>query len=111
MADEQTPLRTAPRTGTPKVKWDTSNMRSSYANVANVTSTREEVVVIFGMNQAWTGNPNDEVTVQLNERLILSPFAAKRLALLLNKVVAQYEERFGSLDTVSAAPASPTATN
>jgi len=36
-----------------KIKWDDSNMKSSYANVCNVTSTREEVVILFGMNQAW----------------------------------------------------------
>ena len=32
-----------------KIKWDDSNMRSGYANVCNVTSTREEVVLLFGM--------------------------------------------------------------
>ncbi len=29
-----------------KIKWDDSNMKSSYANVCNVTSTREEVVML-----------------------------------------------------------------
>jgi hypothetical protein len=33
-----------------KIKWDDSNMKSSYANVCNVTSTREEVVMLFGIN-------------------------------------------------------------
>ena len=36
-----------------QIKWDDSMMKSSYANVCNVTSTREEVVMLFGMNQAW----------------------------------------------------------
>jgi len=35
-----------------KIKWDDSAMKSSYANVCNVTSTREEVVMLFGVNQA-----------------------------------------------------------
>ncbi len=78
-------------------------MRSSYANVCNVSSTREEVVILFGTNQAWKGT-EDEVTVQLSDRIILSPFAAKRLLLLLNNVVAQYEQRFGSLDVAIQAP-------
>jgi hypothetical protein len=93
--------------GTPKVVWDDSAMKSTYANVCNVASTREEVVVLFGTNQAWKGS-EQEVTVQLSDRLILSPFAAKRLSLLLNNVVAQYEDRFGKLDGGAIAP--PTVT-
>jgi hypothetical protein len=79
----------------PKVKWDDSGMRTSYANVCNVASTREEVTLLFGTNQTW--NPEGEVTVRLSDRVILSPFAAKRLALLINNVVAEYEKRFGEL--------------
>jgi hypothetical protein len=102
MADEQqASLGELPRTGSPKVKWDTSNMRSSYANVCNVTSTREEVVIMFGLSQAWSG-VEAEVSVQLNERLILSPYAAKRLAALLGNVVQQYESRFGTLEGATA---------
>ena len=81
-------------------------MRSSYANVCNVASTREEVVVLFGTNQAWKG-VEAEVRVQLSDRIIMSPFAAKRLAQLLGSVVQQYESRFGSLETQ---PPDPTAT-
>jgi hypothetical protein len=91
----------------PKIKWDDSQMKSSYANVCNVASTREEVVVLFGTNQAWKGI-EEEVTVQLTDRVILSPFAAKRLALLLNNVVQQYESRFGSLDVATQVPPSTT---
>jgi hypothetical protein len=81
----------------PKVLWDDKNMKSSYANVCNVTSTREEVVMLFGMHQAWQSGQK-EVTVQLNDRIVLSPFAAKRLATLLNNVLAEYEKRYGSLN-------------
>ena len=80
-----------------QVKWDDSNMKSSYANVCNVMSTREEVVMMFGVNQAWHGGQK-EVTVQLTDRIILSPHAAKRLSLLLTNIVKQYEDRFGQLN-------------
>ena len=82
---------------TPTLKWDDSNMRSGYANVCNVTSTREEVVLLFGMNQAWNRGQK-EVTIQLTDRIIISPYAAKRLATLLNGVVGEYEKRFGPLN-------------
>jgi hypothetical protein len=80
-----------------KIKWDDSNMKSAYANVCNVTSTREEVVMLFGMNQAWNRGQK-EVTIQLTDRIVVSPFAAKRLSMLLNNVVNEYENRFGALN-------------
>jgi hypothetical protein len=80
-----------------KIKWDDANMKSAYANVCNVSSTREEVVLLFGVNQAWNRGQK-EVTIQLTDRIIISPFAAKRLSLLLNGVVKEYESRFGTLN-------------
>jgi hypothetical protein len=80
-----------------QVKWDDANMKSSYANVCNVMSTREEVVMMFGVNQAWHAGQK-EVTVQLTDRIILSPHAAKRLSLLLTNIVKQHEERFGQIN-------------
>ena len=80
----------------PKVKWDDSTMKTSYANVCNVASTREEVTLLFGTNQTWHAETK-EVKVHLTDRIILSPFAAKRLALLIGNVVAEYEKRFGTL--------------
>ena len=80
-----------------KIKWDDSNMKSAYANVCNVTSTREEVVMLFGMNQAWNRGQK-EVTIQLTDRIVISPYAAKRLSMLLGSVVKEYENRFGQLN-------------
>ena len=97
----ETPPTQSELAGT-KIKWDDSNMKSSYANVCNVTSTREEVVMLFGMNQAWNRGQK-EVTIQLSDRIVVSPYAAKRLSTLLGNVVQEYEARFGPLN-VDAAP-------
>lgn len=86
-----------------KVRWDDTSMKSSYANVAHVSSTREEVVVLFGVNQAWNRGQK-ELVIQLTDRIILSPYAAKRLSLLLNNAISEYESRFGVLQ-VEARPA------
>ena len=83
--------------GQTKILWDDANMRSVYANVANVAGGREEIVLLFGLNQAWHAGQK-EVKVQLSDRIVMSPFAAKRLALLLNNVLADYESKFGKLD-------------
>ncbi len=88
----------APLTGQQiKIKWDDSSMRSAYANVCNVAGTREEIVLLFGMNQAWHSGQK-EVTIQLADRIVMSPFIAKRLATLLNSVIKDYESKYGTLE-------------
>ncbi|MYM65182.1 DUF3467 domain-containing protein [Pseudomaricurvus sp. HS19] len=85
-----------PNANVPKLVWDDSKMRSSYANVCNVSSTREEVTLLFGTNSTWhTGQK--EVAITLSDRIILNPHAAKRLSVLLSKVVEEYETRFGKV--------------
>ena len=89
--------------GQTKIVWDDSNMRSVYSNVANVAGGREEIVLLFGMNQAWHAGQK-EVNVQLSDRIVLSPFAAKRLSILLNNVLADYEKKFGKLEIAVQRP-------
>ncbi len=95
--DATTPQASSGGAEAPKIRWDTSNVKSAYANVCNVTSTREEVVLVFGVNKAWERGAQ-EVEIELTNRLILSPFAAKRLAQLLGKLIDEYESRYGKLD-------------
>ena len=80
-----------------KINWDGSNMRSTYANVCNVSSTREEVTLLFGTNQNWHAGQKD-LTVELSDRMTLNPYAAKRLAVLLTNTMNEYEKLFGPLD-------------
>lgn len=86
------------RPAMPTVNWDDSNMRTSYANVANAASTREEVTLFFGTNQTWNLTDKQEFNVLLSDRIVLNPHAAKRLWTLLGAVLQEYEKRFGSLD-------------
>ena len=94
---------TAPRAAQLKIKWDDSDMRSVYANVCNVAGTREEIVLLFGMNQAWHAGQK-EVKVQLTDRIVVSPFAAKRLSILLNNVIRDYESRYGVMEVETRRP-------
>ena len=87
----------------PSIKWDDAGMKSSYANVCNVASTREEVVLLFGIHQAWHAGVK-EVKVQLTDRIILSPYAAKRLNVLLSNLLREYESRFGTLNVETRRP-------
>ena len=79
-----------------KVNMNTSGLRSSYANVCSVTSTREEVVLNFGTNETWErGHP--EVQIEVSNRIIMTPFAAQRLADAMNRLIEEYETRYGKL--------------
>ncbi len=80
-----------------KVRWESANMQSAYSNVCNVSGTREEIVLFFGMNQAWD-SAQQEMTIQLSNRVVMSPFVAKRLAALLNNVIKDYETKYGALE-------------
>ena len=82
--------------GQQTLRFDTSNTKSTYCNVCNATSTREEVVLNFGLNKTWDV-AGAELEVMVEHRIILSPFAAKRLQQLLTRLLAEHEGRYGQL--------------
>ena len=85
-----------PASGQPQMaKVNTTNLKTSYCNMCSTNTTREEVVLNFGVNQNWDRPESPEVS--LEHRIILSPFLAKRLSQLLNKVVEDYEARHNAL--------------
>jgi hypothetical protein len=78
------------------IRSNVDKMQTTYANVCNVSSTREEFTVFFGINKGW--NPEQrELTVDISNRVILNPYAAKRLLLLLQSIVRQHESLFGEI--------------
>jgi hypothetical protein len=81
-----------------KVHWDQSEMRTEFANVINVLSTREEFSLLFGVNNKLNIDEPKGFEVKLLNRIVLTPFAAKRLVVLLGERVAEYERRHGQLD-------------
>jgi hypothetical protein len=82
----------------PTVDWDDSEMQSTYANVVNASSTREEVMLFFGTNQTWNPQADRKFKVKLHDRVVLNPHAAKRLWILLGAILKEYENRFGAIN-------------
>ena len=80
------------------VHWDDAALQSSYANVINVINTREEFSLFFGQNQTWDLAAGRGLTVKLGNRIVMSPYAVKRLHILLGDRLAAYEARFGTLN-------------
>jgi Protein of unknown function (DUF3467) len=98
------PATSDPQSKTPEppkpatVQWIDKTMATHFANVVNVQSTREQVDLFFGTNQTWNVAGGAQVAVDLSNRIILTPYAAKRLWTVLGGVLREYETRHGSLD-------------
>lgn len=93
---EETPTATANVAAGPRVNFKSEGIKSSYANFVNANGTREEVVLNFGINQDWDRS-RKELEIDLTHRVVLSPFAAKRLAAMLQQLMSEYERRYGEL--------------
>ena len=90
------PVNPTPESTAPQITWDDSKMQTTYANVCNVLGTREEIMLLFGSNQAWS-REQKEVKVSLSHRIVLNPYAAKRLMTMLEIGLKEYETRYGAL--------------
>ncbi|WP_269930477.1 DUF3467 domain-containing protein [Aminobacter sp. HY435] len=80
------------------VQWIEDRMGTHFANVVNVQGTREQVDMFFGTNRTWNVEDGGAVAVELSNRIILTPLAAKRLWTVLGGVLREHESRYGSLN-------------
>ena len=83
-----------PEAGASKIIWNDSEMVSKYANVSNVATTSDEIMLLFGTSTAWNSAQKD-VMVNLSDRIIMTPSAAKRFQQVLTKTLEEYEKKFG----------------
>lgn len=67
-----------------------------YASTARVAGTAEEITV--DISRGLQPGPNNQATMKIDARLILSPWAAKRLAMALGQAVTRYEQSYGTLE-------------
>ncbi len=80
---------------TPQI--DQTGLTVSYANVCRIAQTPNEVIVDFGMNPNFFGNILDE-PLKLDNRVIMSHDAAKRLCLHLTATIQNFESRYGTIE-------------
>ena len=95
-----------------RIRVDERNMKSSYANAFRTNGTAEEVMLDFGLNvvnpmmlQQQQQQPpppaqqdQPEIIFQVNDRVILNYYSAKRLAITLSQLIRRHEEQFGELE-------------
>ena len=90
VAKEEATTVSQPKEG--KIFWNDREMNSSYANVANVATTSDEIMFLFGTSEAWNSAQKD-VHVNLKQRVIMTPATAKRFQALLNKTLDEFDKR------------------
>lgn len=88
-----------PERQTRQLEIDDSHMSKSYANFCRVTPGYEELLIDFGLSPQPIGAQQPQTKVNLDQRVIVNYFMAKRLLHLLNGAVQRYEQIFGVLET------------
>ena len=81
-----------------QVEIDESKAITCYANFCRVTGTPEELILDFGLNS----NPMttaDQQVIEVQQRLVLNYFTAKRMLQALAMSVQRHEQAFGVLET------------
>lgn len=80
-----------------QVVWNDKEMVSHFANVVNIQSTKDQIDLLFGTNQTWNLSQENDVTIDLSSRIMLTPLVAKRLSQSLIKLLQEHEARHGAL--------------
>ena len=85
-----------------RLRVDQRDMTTCYSNSFRPIASTEELLLDFGINQSLpvedsNGETGAEIVFEVDSRIVMNYFTAKRLALSLNQVVAQYEKQFGEI--------------
>ncbi|MHC4994159.1 MAG: DUF3467 domain-containing protein [Planctomycetota bacterium] len=90
---------TAPEPQQPQtqLRIDESKAAITYSSTSRLSGTAEEIVIDFSQGIKPGPQPNTAI-LQIDSKVILSPWAAKRLALALNQTIQRYEQAYGALE-------------
>jgi hypothetical protein len=75
---------------------DDNNATTLYSTTFRVWGSAEEINLDFAGPVRPAGQ--GKVKLRIDQRVVLNPYAAKRLALQLGQAVAQYEQAYGTLE-------------
>ncbi len=88
-----------------RLRVDERGLQTHYANAFRANGTAEEVLLDFGLNLAMPHSGQDqppEILFQVNQRVILNYYSAKRLAMTLTQLIRRHEQTFGELELDAA---------
>jgi len=76
---------------------DDSQAGTYYSSTARVSGSAEEITIDFAGPVRAKDKPS-VARLKIDQRVMLSPWAAKRLALALGQAVSRYEQAYGILE-------------
>ena len=90
---------TAPegQAGQTQLQIDDASANVSYSSTSRIWGSAEEIIIDFSQGVRPGSQPNT-AALKVDSRVILSPWAAKRLALALGQTVQRYEQTYGILE-------------
>ena len=83
--------------GQTQLQIDDANASVSYSSTSRIWGSAEEIIVDFSQG-VRPGRGANTAALKVDSRVILSPWAAKRLALALGQTVQRYEQTYGILE-------------
>ena len=75
-----------------RIQLSDSIITTKYANFFTISGGQDAILFTFGNQFGGQGR------VQLNDKIVLSPRNAKRLAISLGQVIRRYEEQNGEIE-------------
>ena len=84
-----------PNRATLRLRYDKAS--TGYANIVFVTGLQGEVILNFGLN-AMPPVRQQDINVEISERVVLTYPTAKRLAVTLGNVIRRFEEVNGTIE-------------
>ncbi len=84
---------------------DTRDATMTHANFVRVHDTTEEFILDFGTNDEAPAPPKR--AIEIDQRIVLSPYTAKRLMIAMEVTVGSYERTFGTIETDPAKRVKP----
>ncbi len=79
-----------------QISIDDSDAQTTYSSLVRVGGSAEELVLDFSGPLRPTG-PKSAV-MKVDQRIIMNPWAAKRLHMAIEQAIQRYEETYGSLE-------------
>ena len=87
-----------PQQNQTQLRLDDSTASVSYSSMASIRGMAEEIIVDFSQGVRPSSQQNVAV-LKIDTRVIMSPWAAKRLAIALGQTIARYEATYGPIET------------
>lgn len=86
-----------PQQSQTQLRIDDATAGVNYSSTARIWGSAEEIIIDFSQGVRPSGQPNVAV-LKIDSRTIMSPWAAKRLAIALGQTIQRYEQTYGPIE-------------